>query len=133
MKQAVKRTGAAAAASVLLAFICGLAVYQTMGFVYAIADDVIMRDIASGAFTGTPDGHLFFVQYALGRTISSLYRINGRADWYGFFMAGAVFFSLAAILYRGLAAKKKLEMERCVLRGRSRRDAYGPAFSCGAV
>ena len=106
MKQAVKRTGAAAAASVLLAFICGLAVYQTMGFVYAIADDVIMRDIASGAFTGTPDGHLFFVQYALGRTISSLYRINGRADWYGFFMAGAVFFSLAAILYRGLAAKK---------------------------
>lgn len=106
MKQAVKRTGAAAAASVLLAFICGLAVYQTMGFVYAIADDVIMRDIASGAFTGTPDGHLFFVQYALGRTISSLYRINGRADWYGFFMAGAVFLSLAAILYRGLAAKK---------------------------
>ena len=111
MKQAVKRTGAAAAASVLLAFICGLAVYQTMGFVYAIADDVIMRDIASGAFTGTPDGHLFFVQYALGRTISSLYRINGRADWYGFFMAGAVFLSLAAILYRSLAEKKS--WKRC--------------------
>ena len=117
MRGMEKRTGAAVAASVLLAFICGLAVYQTMGFVYAIADDMIMRDIASGAFTGTPDGHLFFVQYALGRTISSLYRINGRADWYGFFMAGAVFLSLAA----------------CVLRGRSRRDAYGPAFSCGAV
>ena len=128
MKQAVKRTGAAAAASVLLAFICGLAVYQTMGFVYAIADDVIMRDIASGAFTGTPDGHLFFVQYALGRTISSLYRINGRADWYGFFMAGAGSDSLP-----GSGSKKELEMERCVLRGHSRRDAYGPAFSCGAV
>lgn len=54
MRENRKRTGAAAAASVLLAFIFGLAVYQTMGFVYAIADDVIMRDIASGAFTGTP-------------------------------------------------------------------------------
>ena len=106
MRETVKRTGAALAASVLLAFVCGWLVYGTTGFVYAIADDVIMRDIASGAFTGTPDGHLFFVQYALGRTISSLYRINGRADWYGFFMAGAVFLSLAAILYRGLAAKK---------------------------
>ena len=106
MKWAVKRTGAAVAASVLLAFICEVAVYQTMGFVYAIADDVIMRDIASGAFTGTPDGHLIFVQYALGLLLSGLYRINGRVDWYGFFMAGAVFLSLAAVLYRGLTAEK---------------------------
>ena len=120
MKQAVKRTGAAVAASVLLAFICGLAVYQAMGFVYAIADDVIMRDIASGAFTGTPDGHLFFVQYALGRTISSLY-------------GGRCILQPGSDSLPGSGSKKELEMERCVLRGRSRRDAYGPAFSCGAV
>ena len=113
MRENRKRTGAAAAASVLLAFIFGLAVYQTMGFVYAIADDVIMRDIASGAFTGTPDGHLIFVQYALGWLISRLYLINRSVDWYGFFMAGALFLSLAAILYRGLAAEKSLRW-KCV-------------------
>lgn len=84
-----------------------------MGFVYAIADDVIMRDIASGAFTGTPDGHLIFVQYALGWLISRLYLINRSVDWYGFFMAGALFLSLAAILYRGLAAEKSLRW-KCV-------------------
>ena len=65
MRGMEKRTGAALAASVLLAFICGFLVYRTTGFVYAIADDVIMRDIASGAFTGTPDGHLIFMQYGL--------------------------------------------------------------------
>ena len=113
MRENRKRTGAAAAASVLLAFIFGLAVYQTMGFVYAIADDVIMRDIASGAFTGMPDGHLIFVQYALGWLISRLYLINRSVDWYGFFMAGALFLSLAAILYRGLAAEKSLRW-KCV-------------------
>lgn len=113
MRENRKRTGAAAAASVLLAFIFGLAVYQIMGFVYAIADDVIMRDIASGAFTGTPDGHLIFVQYALGWLISRLYLINRSVDWYGFFMAGALFLSLAAILYRGLAAEKSLQW-KCV-------------------
>ena len=113
MRENRKRTGAAAAASVLLAFIFGLAVYQTMGFVYAIADDVIMRDIASGAFTGTPDGHLIFVQYALGWLISRLYLINRSVDWYGFFMAGALFLSLAVILYRGLAAEKSLRW-KCV-------------------
>lgn len=106
MTKVTKRTGAAWTASVLLAFICGLAVYRSMGFVYAIADDVIMRDIASGAFTGTPDGHLIFVQYALGWLLSRLYLMNRTVDWYGFFMAGAMFFSLAAVLYRGLAAEK---------------------------
>ena len=106
MNRVTKRTGAAWTASVLLAFICGLAVYRSMGFVYAIADDVIMRDIASGAFTGTPDGHLIFVQYALGWLLSRLYLVNRTVDWYGFFMAGAMFFSLAAVLYRGLAAEK---------------------------
>ena len=72
-----------------------------------------MRDIASGAFTGTPGGHLIFVQYALGWLISRLYLINRSVDWYGFFMAGALFLSLAAILYRGLAAEKSLRW-KCV-------------------
>ncbi len=113
MKENRKRTGAAVAASVLLAFICGLLVYRSMGFVYAIADDVIMRDIASGAFTGTPDGHLIFVQYALGWLISRFYLLNRSVDWYGFFMAGALFLALASVLYRGLSSEKGL-LWKCI-------------------
>lgn len=80
--------------SLLLAFACGVFVYQVMGFTYDIADDIIMRDIASGAFTGTPDGHLIFVRYALGFLISRLYLLNRSVDWYGFVIAGAPFLGL---------------------------------------
>lgn len=109
MKKRSVKTGAALAASVFLVFICGIAMYQTMGFVYAIADDVIMRDIASGAFTGTPDGHLIFVKYALGVAISCMYTWNSSVDWYGFFMTGVIFLSLAAVIYRGLSGQRSLK------------------------
>lgn len=109
MKKRSVKTGAALAASVFLVFICGIAMYQTMGFVYAIADDVIMRDIASGAFTGTPDGHLIFVKYALVLAISCMYTWNSSVDWYGFFMTGVIFLSLAAVIYRGLSGQRSLK------------------------
>lgn len=106
--ETAKRTGAALAASVLLASLIGIFAYRSLGFIYAIADDVVMRDIASGAFTGTPDGHLIFVRYALGFLLSCLYLCNRQVDWYGLFMTGAIFLSLAAVLYRGLAAEKSM-------------------------
>lgn len=95
-------------ASLVLSAVCGILVYRVTGFTYAIADDVIMRDIASGAFTGTPDGHLIFIQYALGFAVSRLYLLNQNVDWYGFILAGVLFLGLAAVLYRGLTAAKNL-------------------------
>lgn len=106
MKSKERMTGAALAASVFLALIFGMLLYRSMGFIYAIADDIIMRDIASGAFTGTPDGHLIFVQYALGFLLSRMYLWLPSVDWYGFFMTGVIFLGLAAVLYRGLSADK---------------------------
>lgn len=108
MKENRNRVGIALAVSLVLSFLCGFVIYQTIGFVYAIADDLIMRDIASGAFTGTPDGHLIFIRYVLGWGISRLYLLNRCVDWYGFFMAGALFLGLAALLFRGLSARKSL-------------------------
>lgn len=90
-------------AALAISFLCGLVVFHITGFIYAIADDVIMRDIASGAFSGKPDGHLIFVRYVLGFLLSRLYLLNGNIDWYGFFMAGCLFLGLAAVLYRGLS------------------------------
>ena len=84
MKKERGMTGAALAASVFLALIFGMLLYRSMGFIYAIADDIIMRDIASGAFSGTPDGHLIFVQYAIGFLLSRMYLWLPSVDWYGF-------------------------------------------------
>ena len=108
MRKQRENTGAALAASVFLALLFGIAVYKTMGFVYTIADDIIMRDIASGAFTGTPDGHLIFVRYVLGFLLSCCYRLVQTVDWYGFLMAGVVFLALAAVLYRGFSEDRSL-------------------------
>lgn len=108
MRKSRTKTGIALGVSMGIACLYGLLVYYTTGFIYAIADDVIMRDIASGAFTGTPDGHLIFVRYALGYLLSRLYLVNGSVDWYGFFMAGALFLAMAAVLYRGLARESSL-------------------------
>ena len=108
MKKRRGMTGAALAASVFLTLIFGVLVYHSIGFIYAIADDIIMRDIASGAFTGTPDGHLIFMQYVLGFLLSRMYLLLPSVDWYGFFMAGVIFLGLAAVLYRGLSADRTL-------------------------
>ena len=108
MRKSRKGTVIGLAASFAIAFLCGFMVYHRTGFIYAIADDVIMRDIASGAFCGTPDGHLIFVRYVLGFFLSRLYLFNGNIDWYGFIMAGSLFLGLAVILYRGLSMGKGL-------------------------
>lgn len=50
---------------------------------YAVNDDTTMKAIASGAMSGSPDGHLIFVKYALGVVIALLYRLFGEIDWYG--------------------------------------------------
>ena len=132
MKKETVRTGAALAVSVLLALIYAVIVYKGTGFLYAIADDVIMRDIASGAFTGTPDGHLIFIRYVLGFCISRLYMLNRTVDWYGYFMAGALFLGLAAVLPRSFRRKDILLESGLHLPGcRDIRLFYG--LSCGAV
>ena len=106
MRKDVCREGMSLTLSLVLSIFFGIVIYKTMGFLYAIGDDVIMRDIVSGAFTGRPDGHLIFIKYALGAVLSQFYVLNNQIDWYGFFMVGTLFLALAVILYRGLSGKR---------------------------
>ena len=71
-----------------------LCIYAICGIKYAVDDDIVMRNIASGAFTGTPDGHLIFVKYIFGYIVSLIYHINNNIDWYGLSMVGVHFLSL---------------------------------------
>lgn len=54
------------------------------------SDDAQMRAIASGAFTGHPDGHLVFMKYILGVFISSLYKVFPEYNCYGIFFFGLI-------------------------------------------
>ena len=75
-----------------------IAAALTVGFVlylgkrYALLvfspDDLAMKSIISGVFTGTPDGHSVFMRYPLSWLLSQLYRIWAGVDWYDLFFMG---------------------------------------------
>ncbi len=55
-------------------------------FFYALNDDVFMRDIMAGSYTGTPDGHNIQTLYVLGAFISLFYKLLRAFPWYGVFL-----------------------------------------------
>lgn len=105
--------------SFFMSAVCYIIIYKCFPMVYAINDDVAMRDIASGAFSGEPDAHLIFIKYVLGILLSGMYRIFPGYDWYGFLMTGLIGLCLGILLYRGLSdivsRKKKIAYLLAVL------------------
>lgn len=55
-------------------------------FYFDMNDDTMMRDIMSGVYSGTPDGHNMQTLYPLGALIALCYRICGSFPWYGAFL-----------------------------------------------
>ena len=92
-------------------------VYKCFPMVYAINDDVAMRDIASGAFSGEPDAHLIFMKYVLGVLLSGIYRIFPGYDWYGILMTGLIVLCLGIFVYRGLSDIDDWKKKGCYLIG----------------
>lgn len=77
-------------------------------FYYDLNDDVFMRDIMSGAYTGTPDGHNVQTLYVLGAFISLFYKIYRAFPWYGVFLFLCQMGSLYLIGVRLLGFCRKL-------------------------
>lgn len=55
-------------------------------FYFDMNDDTMMRDIMSGVYSGTPDGHNMQTLYPLGALIALCYRMSGSFPWYGAFL-----------------------------------------------
>ncbi|WP_022772682.1 hypothetical protein [Butyrivibrio sp. AE2015] len=55
-------------------------------YFFDLNDDVLMKDILSGAYTGVPEGHNIQMLYPISAFISVLYRVSGALDWYGIFL-----------------------------------------------
>ncbi|MCQ2550320.1 MAG: hypothetical protein MJ134_09825 [Lachnospiraceae bacterium] len=71
-------------------------------FYYDLNDDVVMKDILSGAFTGTPDGHNIQMQYPISWLISIFYRAVPQIPWYGLFLCAVVMGCMIIIGKRSL-------------------------------
>lgn len=55
-------------------------------FYYDLNDDVLMKDIMAGVYTGTPEGHNMQTLYILGAFIALCYRLCRDIPWYGLFL-----------------------------------------------
>ncbi len=65
-------------------------------------DDVGIRNILSGIYTGTPEAHTYFMYYILTKVISILYKWFPNIYWYVLFLALVNYGCLTLILYRFL-------------------------------
>ncbi len=75
-----------------------LALALRFDFYYDLNDDVLIKDIVSGAYTGTPSAHSIQMLYPLSLFISLLYRVIPALPWQGLFLCAcnAVCFFLIA-------------------------------------
>lgn len=65
-----------------------LAVFTGLKFdyFYDLNDDVLMKDILAGVYTGTPEGHNIQMLWPVSAFISLFYRAAGNVPWYGVFL-----------------------------------------------
>ena len=96
---------AAAAAGVTAALILLLALRYD--FWFDINDDVWMKDIISGVYTGTPSARNIQMLFPVSGLVSLFYRITRSVDWYGLFLLACQFGSLFLVLNRACAVQAK--------------------------
>ena len=85
--------------------VAGLA--AAFDFYYDLNDDTTIKDIISGAYTGTPSGYSVQMLYPLGFCVSLLYRAIPGVPWYGLFLCVCQFGAYALIGWRATWLVKK--------------------------
>lgn len=76
-------------------------------YYYALNDDVLIKDILAGVYTGIPDGRNIQMLYPISFLLSLLYRLVRGIPWYGIFMNLCHFGSVYLITERLLGFCKK--------------------------
>lgn len=69
-------------------------------FFYDLNDDMVIKDILSGAYSGTPNGHTNQMLYPLGAVISFCYRILSKVPFFALFLWGSMAACFGMIHYR---------------------------------
>ena len=69
-------------------------------FFYDLNDDMAIKDILAGVYTGTPDGHTNQMLYPLGLAISCLYNLLPNVPVFGIFLSVCFGISFTMITYR---------------------------------
>ena len=66
---------------------------------YDLNDDVTIKDMLSGIFTGTPDAHVVYMKYPLTIILALMYRVLPNVSWLDLFELACLAFSCFVISY----------------------------------
>lgn len=80
----------------------GLFAAVRFDYYYDLNDDVLMKDILAGVYTGVPEGHNIQMLWPISALISLFYRLGRGLPWYGLFLCACHYGSLYLILKRSL-------------------------------
>ena len=94
--------------AVLAVLILGLLIGVSFDYYYDLNDDVLMKDILAGVYTGVPEGHNIQMLWPVSAFISLLYRLSGKLPWYGLFLCGCHFGCIFLITKRAVFLCRKL-------------------------
>ena len=88
--------------AVVVVVILGIFAGCRFDYYYDLNDDVLMKDILAGVYTGTPEGHNIQMLWPVSAAISLFYRAAGNLPWYGLFLCVCHFGCFFLIVKRSL-------------------------------
>lgn len=85
--------------------------------VFYLNDDVAIRSILSGTYTGVADGHGVYMKYPLTGVLAMFYAVLGEIPWLELFFAGGLIWSVCEVSTGIKCEKKRMRWEffPCVL------------------
>ncbi len=91
-------------------FLLVLAIFLSIRFdyYYDLNDDVLMKDILAGNYTGVPEGHNIQMLWIISGIISLFYRIVRVLPWYGLFLWICQFGAMFLIMKRSLDCCRRI-------------------------
>lgn len=78
-------------------------------YYFDLNDDVLMKDILAGVYTGDPEGHNIQMLWLISALISVFYRVVRVLPWYGMFLWFCHFLSIGLIVHRSLLLTEQME------------------------
>ena len=78
-------------------------------YYFDLNDDVLMKDILAGVYTGDPEGHNIQMLWLISALISVFYRVVWVLPWYGLFLCFCHFLSIGLIVHRSLLLTEQME------------------------
>ncbi|MCR4705045.1 MAG: hypothetical protein K5641_03165 [Lachnospiraceae bacterium] len=112
MSQIRSKLSTACSLAAVIAVLLLAAVFLCFDFTYDLNDDSTIRDIASGMYTGTPDGHNAQMLYPLGWLLALCYRMLPAVPWFACLLIALTAVSITVLIWAGLKrilyAKKRL-------------------------